>query len=131
MLRRRSERKITSQFKSAMAFIFFSCLGQLVETLRELQFWIPKLRLDKTAAKETTAWAAGWLPCSLAMLGDRRDLDHIPVLRGVQRGLIPVQDVQGDYCVQLQMDPVVSLSCMGTKQKIVNIYLNFDEGVRV
>ena len=81
-----------------MAFTFFSCLGQLVETLRELQFWIPKLKFYKTAAKETTTWAAGWPPCSLAMLGDRKDLGHISVINGVQRP-IPVQDVQGDHRV--------------------------------
>ena len=80
---------------SVMAFTFFSCLGQLVETLRELQFWIPKLRFDKTAAKETTAWAAGWPPCSLAMLGDRKDLGHISVINGVQRPI----PVQGDHRV--------------------------------
>ena len=100
-----------------------------METLRELQFWIPKLKLDKTAAKETTAWAACWRPSSLALLGDRNDLGQT-IIDGVQ-GPVPVQDVQGDYRVQLQMNPGVFLSGMGSEHEVVNIYLNLNEAVWV
>ena len=41
-----------------MASIFFSCLGQLVDTLRELQFWIEQVRLVRIEARETAVAAA-------------------------------------------------------------------------
>ena len=41
-----------------MASIFLSCLGQLVDTLRELQFWIEQVRLVRIEARETAVAAA-------------------------------------------------------------------------
>jgi hypothetical protein len=41
-----------SVFSSIMALIFFSCLGQLVDTLRELQFCILRVKEQSKVARK-------------------------------------------------------------------------------
>ena len=69
LFKRKSLRNIIQLLELVIASIFFSCLGQLVETLSELQFWAEKVRLASTEARETAAAAA---PLLAAWLGERR-----------------------------------------------------------
>ena len=63
-----------------------------------------------------TARAAGWPPGSLTMLGDRNNFDRIGKVGelALRDCLVPIQNIQGDNCVQLQVGPVVALSSMHT-----------------
>ena len=54
----RLERKTILQLVLVRASIFFNCLGQHVETLRELQFWIVKDRLVRIEDRVTATAAA-------------------------------------------------------------------------
>ena len=58
LLSLRSERKIILSLLLVSASIFFSCLGQLVDTFNELTFWIEQLKLVRTEARERAAAAA-------------------------------------------------------------------------
>ena len=54
----RSERKTILLLVLVRASIFFNCLGQQVETLRELQFWMVKERFVRIEDRVTAAAAA-------------------------------------------------------------------------
>ena len=58
LLSLRSERKIILSLLLVSASIFFSCLGQLVDTFNELTFWIEQLKLVRIDAREMAAAAA-------------------------------------------------------------------------
>ena len=63
LLSLRSERKIILSLLLVSASIFFSCLGQLVDTFNELTFWIEQLKLVKIDAREMAAAAAPLFGC--------------------------------------------------------------------
>ena len=55
LLSLRSERKIMSVPRSVIHLIFLSCLGQLVETFRELQFYAEQVRFCKIVVRVRAA----------------------------------------------------------------------------
>ena len=88
-------------------FIFFNCLGQLVDTLRELQFCAEQVRFCRIVLRVRAA--GSWPPA--AGLGDRETrgsshqlsglihgqfLFHGLQSGGVQEGGVRVEDHEGD-----------------------------------
>ena len=66
-----SDSRIMSVPRSVIALIFFVCLGQLVDMLRELQFCIAMDMLVRIPVSRLAAAAAG------NALGDLANLGHI------------------------------------------------------
>ena len=64
-----SDNRIMSVPRSVIALIFFVCLGQLVDMLRELQFWIAMDMLVRIPVSRLAAAAAGNALGDLAILG--------------------------------------------------------------
>ena len=76
--------------RSVIHLIFFSCLGQLVETFRELQFCAEQVRFCKIVVRVR---AAGRGPPA-AGLGDRADLGTSLLLHGVQGGRVQERSIR-------------------------------------
>ena len=64
-----SDNRIMSVPRSVIALIFFVCLGQLVDMLSELQFWIAIDMLVRIPVSRLAAAAAGNALGDLAILG--------------------------------------------------------------
>ena len=76
-------------------FIFFNCLGQLVDTLRELQFCAEQVRFCRIVLRVMAA--GSWPPAAgLGGLIHGLFLFHGLQSGGVQEGGVRVEDHEGD-----------------------------------
>ena len=77
---RKSERKIMSVLRSTIDLIFFNCLGHVVDTFSELQFWQENDKF-KRKLPIISSRLAGTGPAPAALLGDLAGSGlHVPLV---------------------------------------------------